>query len=309
LPDLTLPKARFFISMKRLLTIIALIGLVTGCRRHHAAQPPSFSIRDDAGRTVAFAQTPRRIVALAPSAAELVYALGGGGRVAGVSAWCDYPPQVKLLPVVGDAASVNAEKLLALKPDCAIIVGTRQSPMLTTLEALGIPAIVLDPKSPAGVIHDVKLLGTALSCSTAADSLAEILQTSLNEMRTQTNLFQAKHPSVFAEIGINPLYTASDDSYIGQMIILAGGRNIAGTLQQEYATINAEAVIAADPNVILVLHPSANAAAVKRRIGWAGIDAVRHGRVYDDINLDVVLRPGPRFVQGLSELRRVLYAQ
>ena len=293
--------------MKNILFMIALAVAVAGCSRQHRPAP-TYSVTDDAGRTVAFAAAPQRIVALAPSATELVFALGRGDRVVGVTAWCDYPPQAKQLPQVGDAASVNPEKLLALRPDCAIMVGTRQSPALATLESLHIPTVVLDPKSPADVIHDLRLLGTALSCSTTADSLARQLQTSLNEIWTQTQLTQAQRPFVFAEIGINPLYTASDDSYIGRMIALAGGRNIAGKMGPEYAAINAEAVIAANPDVILVLHPAAKAAEVSRRIGWAGIGAVRNNRVYDNIDLDVVLRPGPRFVQGLRELHGILYA-
>jgi iron complex transport system substrate-binding protein len=306
-PDLA--QGQVFVFMKRLI-IIALFGFVAGCSRHEAAKIPVHSVCDDAGRTVAFTQAPRRIVALAPSAAELVYALGCGDRVVGVSAWCNYPPQAKQQPVVGDAASVNAEKLLALKPDFVIMVGGRQSPALATLEALGITAIVLDPKSPDDVIGDLKLLGSALQCSNAADSLASSLSAVIDSFERELALVpEAKRPKAFAEIGINPVYTASSNSYLGQLIALAGGKNIAGTLLQDYAVINAEAVIAANPDVILVLHPMARGADVAHRIGWANISAVRSGRVYDNIDLDVVLRPGPRFVSGLRELHRVLYDQ
>ena len=211
--------------------ILAAALAVLACSpRSRPANAPVITVTDDAGRNVALTAVPRRVASLAPSVTEMLYAIGCGGRVVGVTSWCNYPPEARQKPVIGDAVSFNAERLIALKPDLAVMVGTAQSPAVAKLEALGIPVIVLEPKSPDDIIKDLRLLGSALRCSLTADSLAASLQKSLNGIWIQTRLIEAQRPLVYAEIGINPLYTASNDSYIGQMISLAGGRNIAGRL-------------------------------------------------------------------------------
>jgi iron complex transport system substrate-binding protein len=135
--------------------LVAALAALACSPRPRSAVTPVVTVRDDVGRSVALATIPQRIASLAPSATEMIYALGCGDRIIGVTSWCDYPPQAKQQPVIGDAVSFNAERLIGLKPDLAVMAGTAQSPALAKLEALGIPVIVLDPKSPADVVQDM----------------------------------------------------------------------------------------------------------------------------------------------------------
>jgi iron complex transport system substrate-binding protein len=112
---------------------------------------------------------------------------------------------------------------------------------------------------------------------------------------------------VFAEISSQPLMSANSRSYIGELVRLAGGVNIADSLPQLYGVINAETVVRQHPDIILVLHPQSSAAEVRRRLGWGGIPAVRQGRVYAGLDLDLLMRPGPRFVDAALALNRILY--
>jgi iron complex transport system substrate-binding protein len=292
--------------MKKTLTVIFLWGLCAGCARRQAS--PTLSITDDAGRTVGIAGRPGRIVSLAPSVTEIIYALNAQDRLVGVTSWCNYPPAAKQKTVVGDATSFNPEMLLALKPDLAIMAGTAHSSALARLEAIGITVLVLDPKSPDDIIADIGKVGQALGVLPRADSLVSDMRTSLRRLKDSVDLIPvSRRPSVFVEIGSAPLYTASSSSFIGRMIETAGGRDIADGLPQDYGTVNPETVIGKNPDIILILHPMATRADVMKRIGWSRVSAIRTGRVYDAIDLDIVLRPGPRFLQGLDELRRIMH--
>lgn len=287
------------------LAIISAACLAGGCAKQRPQ--PALTLVDDAGRTVALPALPRRVVSLGPSITETVYALGQQDRLVGVTAWCNYPPEAKQKPVVGDATSFNPERLLALAPDLVILAGTAQSPALGRLEALGIPALVLDPGTPDEIIAGIELVGRALGAGHRADSLASGMRVSLGRLRDSVDLVPpALRPTVFAEIGANPLFAAGPQSFLGQMIELAGGRVVPRGLPQDYAAINPETVIGQDPDIILVLHPMATSGDAIKRIGWSRIAAVRTGRVYDGIDLDIVLRPGPRFLQGVGQLRLII---
>ncbi|MCU0606778.1 MAG: cobalamin-binding protein [Candidatus Edwardsbacteria bacterium] len=292
--------------MKRSLVLIIIAAcLAGGCAKKHLS--PALTLVDDAGRRVALPALPRRVVSLGPSITETVYALGQQDRLVGVTSWCNYPPEASRKTVVGDAASFNPERLLALDPDLVILAGTAQSPALVRLEALGIPALVLDPRTPDDIIADIELVGRALGAGPRADSLAAAMRTSLGRLRDSAELVPVGlRPTVFAEIGATPLFAAGPRSFLGQMIALAGGRVVPEDLPQDYAAVNPERVIGQDPDVILVLHPMAARGDVIARIGWSRIAAVRTGRVHDGIDLDIVLRPGPRFLRGVGQLRMII---
>ncbi|MDI6740996.1 MAG: ABC transporter substrate-binding protein, partial [Candidatus Edwardsbacteria bacterium] len=184
--------------MKNVLIAIALFILVAGCAKQQGA--PAFTITDDVGRTIGFTKHPGRIVSLAPNTTEMIYALGGQDRLVGVTSWCNYPPEAKEKPVIGDAISFNAEKLLALKPDLVIMVGTRQSPALARLEALDVPALALDPKTPEEILADIIKIGRALGAEPKADSLINEIRTTLAWIKNAADSCpDSQRPLVFAE--------------------------------------------------------------------------------------------------------------
>lgn len=272
---------------------------------HRDTQP----ITDGLGRTVSLATGPSRIISMAPNLTEMVYALGAGSRLVGVTAWCNYPPEARTKPVVGDAASANLELIVSLKPDLVLMVGTAKTPLLPKLDGLNIPVLAFNPSSPEDIGRTIGTLGHALDRRARADTLLEQMGRQIEALRSMVSgIPWESRPRIFAEISSNPLMTAGRNSFVERMIALAGGRNIMSDLDADYAVINPELVVRRRPAIILVLHPQADRRQVSSRIGWERIPAVTDGRIYDDLDLDVVLRAGPRYISGLEGLHRRLYA-
>lgn len=297
--------------MRNILLIFIALAALAGCtggdlKPEHRNTLP---ITDGLGRSVSLAPVPSRIISMAPNLTEMVYALGAGSRLVGVTAWCNYPPEARTKPVVGDAVSANLEMIVSLEPDLVLMVGTAQTPLLPKLEGLNIPVLVFNPSSPEDIGRTIGTLGHALGRRAGADTLLEQMARQIEDLRSRVSVIPwESRPRVFAEISSNPLMTAGRNSFVGRMITLAGGRNIMGDLDADYAVVNPELVVQRRPDMILVLHPQADQRQVSSRIGWKSIPAVANGRIYDDLDMDVVLRAGPRYISGLKELHRRMYA-
>jgi len=295
--------------MKLSLYFISLLFLM-GC----SAQPRPqghriLTVTDDLGRTVSLNQAPSRIISFAPSITEMIYALGSEGRLVGVTSWCNWPPHAGKKTAVGDMISPNFERMVSLKPDLALMIGSRPSPLLKKFEALDIPVVCFRDETVADIQRALKVLGLLLECPSRADSLNREIDLQLAAIKAAVDSVPLeKRPKVFAELGSSPLFAAGDSSFIGQMIALAGGINVTGKIPSPYAAVNPELVAKSDPEIIIVLHPQAGKKEIGQRLGWQNISAVRNGRIYSGLDRDVILRPGPRFTEGLKILHGIFYA-
>ncbi len=270
--------------------------------------PGTITVTDDIGRTVILSQTPERVISLAPNITEMIYALQAGDKLVGVTSWCNYPPQSQKKEIIGDATTANLERILALKPDLAVMVGTKNTPILAKLEALKIPALVLNPASLEDISQDIRLLSVVFNKQPVADSLLTVISTTLNEITSSLEMISlGKRPKVYVEISSQPLMTAGHKGLVGLLIDRAGGENIMSDLDRDYAVINPEIVIQRRPDIILILHPQTDEKQLAERIGWQNIPAVKNKKVFDDLDLDIILRAGPRSVIGLKELNRIFY--
>ena len=285
--------------------------LLAGCTFNEPGLPVSqkiITVNDDIGRSVALPKSPNRVISFAPNITEMIYALGAADKLVGVTAWCNYPPQVKEKPIVGDASSANLERILLLKPDLAIIVGTMNTPILSKLEGLKIPVLVLNPSNLEGIIRDITLLSHVLDKKSSGDSLTAGIRSAVEEINLSlAGVPYNKRPAVFAEISSQPLMSAGNSSLIEQLIEQAGGRNIFSDITQDYFVVNPEVVMQRNPDIILIMHPQTSKEQLSARMGWSGIPAIKTGKVYDGISLDIMLRAGPRFVLGIKELNRIFY--
>lgn len=295
--------------MKRYPYFIFLLFLL-GC----SAQPRShgktaLTFTDDLGRTVSLDQAPLRIISFAPSITEMVYTLGGEGRLVGVTSWCNYPPQAKEKTVVGDMMNPNFERMVSLNPDLALMIGSAPGPLLKKFEALNIPVICFRDETVADIQRAVKVLGLVLDCSSRSDSLNREMDLQLAAIKAAVDSVpKDQRPKIFAELGSSPLFAAGDSSFIGQMIALAGGINATGDIPASYASVNPELVVKSEPDIIIVLHPLASKRNIEQRLGWQKVPAVKSGRIYAGLDQDVILRPGPRFTEGLKILHGIFYA-
>jgi len=272
-------------------------------------------VEDALGRRVEVAARPARIVSLTPGNTEILFAIGAGGRVVGVTAWCNAPEAARALPKVGGfaATTVNLEAIVALRPDLVVAGDEAHRLVVETLGGLGVPALAVKVRSFADLFALMRRLGTLTGESEPAERVVQGLERRVAAVAARTAAIPVeRRPRVYWEVFDAPLMTAGRASMLGQLIELAGGRNLFADLREEYPQIGAEAVVARDPEVILGADMASTgagaltAAGLRARPGWAGLAAVRSGRVIA-LPADPVSRPGPRLVDALEQVEALLH--
>jgi cobalamin transport system substrate-binding protein len=242
-------------------------------------------------------KVPRRVVCLVPSITEIIYALGQEDYLKGNTIYCDYPAAAKQIYKVGDFSNPSLEKIVGLKPEIVFATMPEQKIIIDQLRGLGIKVFISQPTTIDSLLKEIKAIGKILGNERRGDSLAITLANELSQIiPKQSNI------PLYLEVSSTPLMTVGSGSFISDVIRRAGGKNIFGDLNQEYPVIDQEEVIKRNPSVIFILHPLAKKEEVKKRIGWQNIDAVKNNRIYDDVNPDLIFRPGPRIVQGIKAL-------
>lgn len=262
---------------------------------------------DDLDRKVILTHTPRRIISLAPSITETLFAIGLGERVVGVTQYCDYPPEAQAKPKVG-YIHPNLESIVALQPD--LVLAPREflrGEVLGKLEQLNIPTYVMDAGMIDDVLSHIRTLGRMLGALDAADELADRMQRQLEAIKARTATLP--RPRVLYVLNSEPLITVGPGSFIHQAIELAGGSNIAEPARVAYPRLSMETVLKADPD--LIIFPSSvvergSEGERQRWQRWATLAAVKQGRFYRLPN-ELLNRPGPRIVQGVETLARILH--
>ena len=268
------------------------------------------TVTDDEGTAVTIPAEPKRIVSLTPATTEALFAIGAGDRVIGkVQDPANYPPEAASIPEVATFAGVDIEKIVALNADLVISggVGLSQGDAVEQLRLAHIPVLVTYPTTIAGGIAGIKLIGQAVGLDSVATTLADKLKADMDALAAIAATATTK-PRVFYEIDVTGgIFTPPADSIYGEMFTLAGGTPISGNASY---SISLEELVAADPEVILLGDAAygATAEAVKARAGWAGMTAVKDGRIVavDDI---VITRPGPRLVDGLRALIAAIHPE
>jgi len=253
---------------------------------------------------------PKRYISLAPSTTEILFALGLGNEIVGVSSYCNYPQKAKSKENMGEFSHPNIEKILSLKPDYVFCTGLEQAPIITELKRQNLEVYVSDPKNMEELLNSIREIGKITSKEKVAESLIRNMKQGVEEITSRVTLIpQNKRPKVFIEIWHDPLTTAGKDSFIDELITLAGGINIAYDTKRAFSIFSPEEVIKRNPDCIILTYMDKEKPSrlLGERLGWGEIRAVKNNRLYNDINPDLLLRPGPRLVQGLKEIYKRLY--
>lgn len=237
-----------------------------------------------------------RIVSLSPAMTEMLFSLGAGDKLVGVTTFCDFPVQAKKIRKVGDFSHPSIERIVALKPNLVIINLPEQKRIKGELEKLGINTFVSSPNSLTDIYQELSAIGRELGLERQADSLIEYMKHNL-QVTTPDN-----RKRVFVEIAPRPIVTIGAATFLNDLIERAGGVNIFRDLNKDYPVVNQEAVITRDPEIIIVLHPKG----ITGRTGWQKIQAIENNRIYTDLNPDHLMRPGPRLVDGFRQLKRII---
>jgi len=256
---------------------------------------------------------PQRIVSLAPSNTERLFAVGAWATVVGVTTADTYPPEVAALPKVGGFVpkSISIETIVSLKPDLVLAAGALQRPAIEALERLGIPVVAIeDPKNFDEVYAAITLVGRLTGHEPEASQVVQAMQTRLARVQQAVAFLpQDKRVTVFYEVYDEPLMTAGPSTIIGQMVEMAGGVNIFADLQGRYPQVSSEEVVKRNPDCILGLkgHKLAlTPTQIQQRPGWQHITAVQRQCIHllDD---DAVARSGPRLGEALETIAKALY--
>ena len=249
------------------------------------------------------------IVSLAPSLTEMVFAIGAGDQLVGRTSACDWPAAASKVPVVGAFGRPSLELLASIHPDLVVDVDLADEETGKKISALGIQRENITCKSPYDIPAALRKLGKLTGHTRKADSLATSISQSLAMFKKQAEGRQNKK-SVYLEIWDDPLWTGGKGSYTSALIAYAGGRNIGDVVNKDYFEISQEWVIEKSPEVIACMYMAKESSAVDNvmnRPGWNSIAAVQHHQVYDRFDNNLFLRPGPRVLEGIAQLRRLIY--
>jgi iron complex transport system substrate-binding protein len=264
----------------------------------------SAAIFDDIGREVLLTKAPKRIVSLAPNTTEILFALGAGNRVVGVTEYCNYPPAARDVKKVGSFSFLNIERILSVSPDLVIMSTLEQERFIKTLEDLEIPVYVCFPRNFNELFRSIQEIGKLTETSERASAIVDSLRIELSVLEDEADqaFGESGRPRVYLEISERPLMTVGEDSFLGELIDIAGGINIGHGIPRDYAVINPEIVISRNPDVIFIFQSSTTKENLVKRLGWNRVKAVWTEAIFDDLNEDIVFRPGPRSVQGAREI-------
>jgi iron complex transport system substrate-binding protein len=292
--------------LRRKKTIITIIFLAAVAAA--TAHAEDRSVVDQMGRTITVPEDPKRVVSLAPNITEILFAVGAGEKVVGVSGFSDYPKAARSLPKVGTYIKPNLERIVELSPDLVIATadGEKEKEM-QKLQVLGIPVYVINPTDIPGIITTVREIGVLVSEEEGAEKLARGMETRIDDVRARVG--GLKRVKVLLTLSMEPIITMSSGTFQDDLINIAGGVNIASGERVRYPRFSMEEIIVRAPEVIVITTMSpggADGGAVKVWSRFKAIPAVAMGRIYT-IDSDIVDRPSPRIVDGLCELARLLH--
>jgi iron complex transport system substrate-binding protein len=271
---------------------------------------PSFSgtFKDTLGRTITLTGNPTRIVSLAPNLTEILYSLGLGARVVGVTKFSCYPPEAALKPKVGSYINLNVEKIISLSPE--LVIGTvdgNKPGVVNLLERAGIQVFIVNPRKVKQVIHTIASIGEVCGVIEKADIIVGQLNRRVN--RIIRRIASRERPLVFLQINVRPIMTVNRNTFHHDVIRLAGGRNMTEAEPITYPRISLEAVIRRKPDVIIISSMERGGRFEKARqawLRWKSIPAVKNNRVHL-IDSDLIDRPSPRIIDGLDAMAKIIH--
>ncbi len=291
-------------------TMIVIFVIVMGFSLVVRTPGTAKTLIDQLGRRVEVPDEPERVVALAPSITEIIFALGRQDRLKGATIFSDFPPEAAELPKVGSYVHLDIERIVALKPDlCIAIKDGNPKATVQRLEYLKIPVYAVNPRDLETVMQTVRVIGELLNAAENANQLVKNMQ--LRIQRVESLVARSTHrPRVFFQIGITPIVSIGTDTFIHELIVQAGGENIAAG-SVAYPRFSREQVLALVPEVFIITSMARVAVFEQVKAEWSrwpNMPAVRNQRIFlEDSNL--LDRPTPRIVDALEVLVRRIHPE
>ncbi|KTB48590.1 ABC transporter substrate-binding protein [Dehalogenimonas alkenigignens] len=317
-----------------LISIILALGILPGCAEPGSATTPSttpatqepavvypLTIKDGTrdskgvtvGREMTFTSAPQRIVSLAPSNTEIVYALGLGDKLVGNTTYCDYPEAAKSVAKVGGYSTAEVEKIVALKPDLILAANIHAAKVVPQLISLNLPVFVVDPRSLQDVLDSITLVGKVTNVQAKAANVVKTMNDRINAVKAKTaTLPDAERVRTLMLIWHDPPMTVGPNTFMFELIQLAGGTSVSKGMADGFPTMGLESIISADPQVVITTGmggaENLTLQYIKNEPRLKDIPARKDGRVYE-VNQDWTNRMGPRVVDGLEAMAKLIHPE
>lgn len=308
-----------------ILVILLTVGMIVGCgdtsnegkekQQTNHAQHDAFpiTIKDATGEKVTIEEKPKKIVTLIPSNTEVVFALGLGDKVVGVSDNDNYPEETKDIEKVG-GMEMNTELIVSMKPDLVLAHASsahNSNEGLQQLKDAGIDVLVVnDAQSFKAVYESIDMIGQATGEHEKSKQIIADMKTKLKAISEKAkSIKEEDRKNVLVEVSPSPeIYTPGKNTFMNEMLTMIAADNAAADLDG-WAKINEESMIAANPDVIITTYGNYTkdpVSDVTGRKGWQDVTAVKNVQVFD-VNSDLVTRSGPRLIEGVEELAKSIY--
>jgi iron complex transport system substrate-binding protein len=259
------------------------------------------SVLDDLGRTVSLTTSAQRVISLAPSLTESLFAIGAGDQIVALTDYCNYPPEAQQKPSVGGMTNPSIESIIACSPD--LIVMSKEGNLkdaFNQLQDLGVTLLVSNPRTLSGIHRSIRQLGVLTGHTPEAETLVAALRAREDSLRATAS--GPKQRTLFI-VSVQPLIVVGNNTFLNELLEVAGGENLASNLPSSYPTYSREALAAEDPDIIIVMSDIVNDTGTLTELfpEWEQLTARRRDMIAL-VDADLVSRPGPRAVDGLAAL-------
>ncbi|MBK8944740.1 MAG: cobalamin-binding protein [Ignavibacteriae bacterium] len=291
--------------IKKIIIFLVFLALVS-CNNSRESEENKNLILDDLGRSFEPNLKIQKIVSLAPNLTELLFSLKVGNKIVGNTKYCNYPDSSKIIEKVGDLLTVDAEKIISLKPDIVFITVEGNSKFdYDKLKRLGVKVFVSNPKSYNGIKKTLLAISKILGKEKIADSLINNWDLRIEKVKKTHDVIVAQ--TVLFLVSTNPIFTVGKNSFINEILTFSGLQNIAADKEINYPLLNREEIIKRDPDYILLYETNTNKIEELLTVypEWNTLKAVINNRVFY-VNADLYSRPGPRFVDAVENLNKLV---
>ena len=291
------------------ITILSLFGCADSQQNKELEDTAKIEVTDIKGSSIALDKIPQRIVSLSPSTTEILFALGAGDRVVGATNYCDYPEEAKKVEKIGDYDEPNMELIRKVQPD-VVLAGYVKEETAEALEKMGIPVIITEAEDFDTIYHSIKLVGEITGTAAEAEAIINGMKSKIAEIEAKTK--DKGKPRVFYLVWKDPLFTAGSKTFINDVIKAAGGINVAEKVDG-WANYSAEEMIKDNPDMLIAALHSTDEGMTREDLSgdrlFSLLECVKQGRVYIMPDDNIISRPGPRIVQAIEDMSKVLHGE
>ncbi|HOM42474.1 MAG TPA: cobalamin-binding protein [Bacillota bacterium] len=291
------------------ITILSLFGCADSQQNKEFEDTAKIEVTDIKGSSIALDKIPQRIVSLSPSTTEILFALGAGDRVVGVTSYCDYPEEAKKVEKIGDYDEPSMELIRKVQPD-VVLAGYVKEETAEALEKMGIPVIITEAEDFDTIYHSIKLVGEITGTAAEAEAIVNGMRSKISEIEAKTK--DKGKPRVFYLVWKDPLFTAGSKTFINDVIKAAGGINVAEKVEG-WANYSAEEMIKDNPDMLIAALHSTDEGMTREDLSgdrlFSLLECVKQGKVYIMPDDNIISRPGPRIVQAIEDMSKVLHGE